>query len=116
MKTPAVIPPLVVAHNLVARMAQAAARAGDTGRAWVASGVQRLLGRELTVRRAGAAQAHAIAGQVHTAEDLLDAALAGDGVIDAGEAVRLRAALRKPERAAGELAATLHIPAGEPAP
>ncbi len=112
MKTPATAP-LVLAHNLVHRMAQAAARAGDTGRAWVASGVQRLLGRELIVRRECAARATAIAGQVHTAETMLDAALADDGVIDAREAVRLRAALRKPERAAGELAATLQIPAGE---
>jgi len=101
--------PLISAYTILGKMAQAARAVGDIGREFVSNGVRRLVGMEIENRRANALDAREIAAEVLTAEIIFEHSMA-DGVIDKSEATRIRAALRKPERHAGKLAASLAIP------
>lgn len=111
MKTAIPPVPLAVAHVLLGKMAQAARNAGDVGCEFLTSGVFRLISHEIETRRAYAREADSIAAELQTAAGLVEAYSAA-GKIDASGLIRLRAALRKPERHAGHLAARLAMPEG----
>ncbi len=99
--------PLLVAYNILGRMQQAARTAGDLGQEFVTAGVHRLIEAELASRSACAREADTIAADMQNAEKLF-AMVSAHANLGRRDLLQLRAALSKPRRHAGHLAARLN--------